>query len=56
MLIVLTSAASPTLSKIATFVREAFAATPLGIVLQAVRDNRKPARRSPAAVPARSSR
>ena len=36
MLILLSAAASPAASKVATFVREAFAATPLGIVIQAL--------------------
>ena len=59
MLILLCSTTSPAVSKIATIVREAFAATPLGIVVKAVRENRgsrTPAGRSVAVTPTRMSR
>ena len=59
MLILLSSTSSPAVSKIATIVREAFAATPLGIVMKAVRENRgsrTPGRRSAAFAAARVSR
>jgi hypothetical protein len=56
MLILLSSTASPTASRIATILREAFAATPLGIVLKALRENRAATTRSAGAVPARFSR
>ena len=56
VLILLSTPAFLTGSKVTTILREAFAATPLGIVIEAVRASRRPRTRSMAVASVRSAR